>query len=608
MPCRTTKYRDLRHQIDLELSLIANGQGPILDEGQNEQDDQDMEPEAFYPLDHTDGDDPLDRNADGEDEIDYCNDFSFLRVDDWDPANNFDPRPYLFKTPIEPDDPDIANAIRAKKVFKDALGKESAAAAIDIDELELSHQQHLQSEYFRNISLAKFLSRLHFKFNITDTIFAVILSIVQFAWLLGYMQALYNLARSKDISENSSSNDFDLELGMPTFLRSANRLSNVVNASAILSKAGEPTEEIRGNQLVKCGKCGELVCKLEDLQANQICGLKTRPNAKPCTGKLGSVNRYGKVIAFYLWNPLSFLDQLNVLFQSEEIWNELDVMREYRLKYNTLHNSPGEKFPGLHPVQTPLREAFSKACQVEDSNGVLRDFFDPVHCPYNVALTYSMDAAQMKDDNAQKNKISPGTIVISDLEGSLRFSDNYRMNVGFVNGPDKGQTYNSLNELLVEELLYSYRGFFKQIDPRTGTEHIIRAAVTLFPLDNPARCKCGGFMGQQNEFGCNGCTFPSERFEDGTKKDGSVYSAHTWYTPPEAAKNISMYARKEEENYEQSQKFKNATTVCAANDLSKSSGLRYTVWDKLPYFSLTKMMPGDPMHLIEGEVDKLYNL
>jgi len=53
--------------------------------------------------------------------------------------------------------------------------------------------------------------------------------------------------------------------------------------------------------------------------------------------------------------------------------------------------------------------------------------------------------------------------------------------------------------------------------------------------------------------------------------------------------------------------YKSASSFAMAEKQGKQNGYRYSMFSDLPYFSLIDFAPGDPLHLVEGEVAKLYN-
>ena len=104
-------------------------------------------------------------------------------------------------------------------------------------------------------------------------------------------------------------------------------------------------------------------------------------------------------------------------------------------------------------------------------------------------------------------------------------------------------------------------------------------------------------------------TYSCNLFEKflGTKKDGNPNLQTSWYTPPEVARNIGDYATTDEEVQAYGLAYKSASSFAMAEKQGKQNGYRYSMFSDLPYFSLIDFAPGDPLHLVEGEVAKLYN-
>ena len=568
----------------------------------------DVDPDmGGFPSDHGAGDDDMeaprsdnDDNGSGGSIVNPCLDFSYV---DQEAINNLrfsDPRQSLFVYNDADDD-------GAKNAISDIIGQASANKYAD-SEGNPEVQQQLSSEYFRNMTLVKLLSRIRFKDNVSDKLFALILFIGQFFWVLGYLKCLSNLSSSDSVTtkKKMSGKEIDAELGFPPCFSSTHYFEKVSQLSPHIEQASDRLRRIGTRKMVKCPKCCRFPAKLDDdLRPNQICGLRTRLNAKPCSGVISYVDRKDKTMPFFVCELISLLDQADVIFDDENIWNILDLNQVVRDQHNTSTSNP-EKFVGLHPWLTQLRSELGKAVQIPDSDGNFHDLFDKVHGKYNAMLIFSIDGAQMKGNDSFLTKMVPASLAFADVTGAERYSEPFLMCAGVCNGSEKGETYNDNLNFMTQELLYSLSGQFIKKDPRPGgIEHPIRLVLPLVIMDSPARCKGCGTMGWMNECGCKNCTHKMQT-ETVIQDDGTQRTINSWYTPPLVAANIADYARDELKVREQADAYKNAELVGEAKKLAQESGIRWSVFQDLPYFSLIKMAPGEPMHLGEGEIPKLY--
>ena len=569
----------------------------------------DVDPDmGGFPSDHGAGDDDMgaprsdnDGNGSGGSIVNPCLDFSYV---DQEAINNLrfsDPRQSLFVYNDADDD-------GAKNAISDIIGQASANKYAD-SEGNPEVQQQLSSEYFRNMTLVKLLSRIRFKDNVSDKLFALILFIGQFFWVLGYLKCLSNLSSGASLptKKKMSGKEIDAELGLPPCFSSTHYFEKVSQLSPHIEQASDRLRRIGTRKMVKCPKCCRFPAKLDDdLRPNQICGLRTRLNAKPCSGVISYVDRKDKTMPFFVCELISLLDQADVIFDDENIWNILDLNQVVRDQHNTTSTSNPEKFVGLHPWLTQLRSEFGKAVQIPDSDGNFHDLFDKVHGKYNAMLIFSIDGAQMKGNDSFLTKMVPASLAFADVTGAERYSEPFLMCAGVCNGSEKGETYNDNLNFMTQELLYSLSGQFIKKDPRPGgIEHPIRLVLPLVVMDSPARNKGCGTMGWMNECGCKNCTHKMQT-ETVIQDDGTQRTINSWYTPPLVAENIADYARDELKVREQADAYKKAELVREAKKLAQESGIRWSVFQDLPYFSLIKMAPGEPMHLGECEIPKLY--
>ena len=605
---RTTEWRRTTAVNDSQLQNAAPLQGASYHGSNAEQLDVDPDAGPGFPDDH-DVDD-VDMEAPRSDnDVDPSLDFSYIASDAAKNTPRFaDPRGMFYSYNDESDADEHDG--RAKKAVVDIIGQASASKYADSED-EPVVQQQLKSEYFRNMTLVKLLSRIRFKDNVSDKLFALILFIGQFFWVLGYLKCLFNLSSGASLptKKKMSGKEIQVELGIPPCFRSTHIFENVSHMSPNIEQAGNRPQKIGTRQMVKCPTCCRLPIFLdENLQPNQICGLKTRTNSKACSGVLSYADGHGKAIPYYVSEQISLLDQLDVVYGQEHIWNILDLNREVRDKHNITTSNPDlEKFRGLHPFLTQGFDALNKAVQIPDADGNLHDLYDEIHGKYNAMLVLSIDGANMKQNDAFKNKMVPASLGFLDVNGAERFSEEFLMLVGVVNGSEKGETYNENLGLMTRELLYLLSGQYKKTDPRPGgIEHTIRPILTLIIMDSPARNKGCGTTGWMNECGCKNCTHKMQT-EIVMQDDGTERTIHSWYTPPLVAENISDYARDEAVTRAQADAYKREEKVGPAKILAQESGIRWSVLQDVPYFSIIKMAPGEPMHLGEGEIPKLYD-
>ena len=176
-----------------------------------------------------------------------------------------------------------------------------------------------------------------------------------------------------------------------------------------------------------------------------------------------------------------------------------------------------DRFYGLHPFDCAYFDKFN-SIKLPGGSGF---FEDTDEARYNLALYVALDWANMKKINAERGHILPLIVTIVFLPGSLRHTTRHQFFLGFSNGAESKYNLDDLLELLVEELLFLYRGHYRKQHPLTKKWYVIRAVAFLFILDLPARCKLCGTMGHKNPFGCLKCMFKAEVYIAGVKSDGN---------------------------------------------------------------------------------------
>ena len=201
--------------------------------------------------------------------------------------------------------------------------------------------------------------------------------------------------------------------------------------------------------------------------------------------------------------------------------------------------------------------------------------------PYNFCLTLNVDWFQP----FKRSTHSTGVLylAIQNLPRKERFLSENVIVVGVIPGPKEPQKHiNTFLGPLVDELLQLWEGVIMKVSNESFV--LVRAALTCVACDIPAARKVCGFLGHNAARGCSVCLkkFPTKAF--GEQADFSGYSRSEW-TP----RDLEVHRKKGIDHTE-------CKTRSAQIDIEREYGVRYSLFQELPYFNPIRMTVVDPMH------------
>ncbi len=200
--------------------------------------------------------------------------------------------------------------------------------------------------------------------------------------------------------------------------------------------------------------------------------------------------------------------------------------------------------------------------------------------PHNYALMLNMDFFQpYKHVN-----YSVGALycTILNLPRSVRYKQENVLLVGLLPGPHEPEhNINSYLEPFVGELLQFWDGVDLYVPSITGKQRV-RLALICVSCDIPAGRKVCGFLGHSAHYGCSRCW---KKFSGGVgTMDYSGFNRDGWqlrtgFNHRQVAERLQHFSTRAEQERTES-----------------TSGCRYSVLLKLPYFDAPQMLIIDPMH------------
>ena len=213
-----------------------------------------------------------------------------------------------------------------------------------------------------------------------------------------------------------------------------------------------------------------------------------------------------------------------------------------------------------------------KEFQVYNGKNFLRD-------PFNLAIMMNMDFFQpYKHVN-----YSVGAIycTIMNLPRSVRYKQENVLLLGLIPGPHEPENdINSYMEPIVTELLELWPGV--EFTFAGGDKHKVRCALLCVACDIPGGRKTCGFLSHSANYGCSKCL---KLFPGGVgSKDYSGFDRENWRL------RTMVHHRRTALDLE---KCNNKTEL---RQKESSTGCRYSVLLKLPYFDPPRFLIVDPMH------------
>lgn len=354
------------------------------------------------------------------------------------------------------------------------------------------------------------------------------------------------------------------------------------------------SEQLKGTSFVVCpnDKCNALY-KLEELFIYNTNGDILR--AKCCTAMLGRCRKKvcGKELLYQKKMVLrkdSFAPHKTYEFIPPSSWlakffknktfcsllNKVPVRKDENKMSDIRHGKLWEEFL-LHPTT---------------GEQLLND-------PHNIAFILNVDwFCPFKRSNYKVGALYMSVLNLPRIE---RFKLKWTMLIALIPGPaEPVDNINSFIDPLVDDLLELWQG--KNFVDTTGKEVQNKSLLLCISSDLPASRKITQFKSHKCVKSCDKCNFTAKR-EPGTKGASGKMSFVTEKRPNRPSARTRQSVEKD------ATEFKNAETKQKAQEISKSTGVKYSELVRLPYFDPVRMVVVDPMHsfllgLVKNESEK----
>lgn len=201
--------------------------------------------------------------------------------------------------------------------------------------------------------------------------------------------------------------------------------------------------------------------------------------------------------------------------------------------------------------------------------------------PHTIGLMMNIDWFQP----FKRTTYSIGVIylVIMNLPRNERFLPKNVIICGIIPGPSESKhNINSYLSVVVSDLQKLWKGVFMNIHGY-NLPILVRAVLLCTSSDLPATRKICGFSSYNSTFGCSKC-LKHFTINVGQKNNYSEYDRENWERrTKEHHKHYSLLHLK-------------ADTKSKQNDVTKNSGVRYSILQELEYFDPVRFHVVDPMH------------
>ena len=203
--------------------------------------------------------------------------------------------------------------------------------------------------------------------------------------------------------------------------------------------------------------------------------------------------------------------------------------------------------------------------------------------PNNLCLGMNIDWFNPYDESPYS--VGAIYLVVLNLPRAERFKLQNVILVGMIPGPYEPEgDINTFLSPLVKDLKQLFSGFFFKNPSSFLSVSTLRAVLMCLSCDLPATRKVCGFSNFNGLKGCSKCLkeFPTESF--GEKPNYGGFNWQDWVPRDIATQKKYGIA------------FKDACTVTARKEITRSHGVKYSVLLELPCFDLVRQHVVDPMH------------